>query len=383
MKRSLLAAIWVAFAWAGLANSQEPRLQPGPDNKPDSKPAVEQAQPPHEIVEAWELGSAISIVAIWEPKMACAYVVPFWRFHDPGVARVLLDLLDTSPPLLQHYFIRKLAALRQERAVGKLLHFAKSGDPWWVQSIAIEALGLIGHPSAIPALIQLLEQPQPMVRKRTIAALKNITHDGPDFTTEQATQAVLYWKEWGVTRGKEYAKYQPPIDDLPYWDPVTALEILRPAPDWQVNVTVNREQHSLSFRFRPPNKEIAIRVWAEPLVKEESEPPRKTKSAQPDVPSDEVPTEFRREIAKIEMQLRRKTKTCVRLVAKPWQYRKLNGCRLLHHITNFEDKATDYASLIFLSPPYAYYFLASAPSERQNEAVNCLQQLLNFFQIKR
>jgi HEAT repeat protein len=96
----------------------------------------------------------------------CLYLGRLRLEQPAAVGDALLPLIDDPDPRIRSGAIGSLGAIREKRAVPRLLQVieqspdSKSPDPWlqprWV---ALVALGKIGDPAAIPFLVKLLDRP--------------------------------------------------------------------------------------------------------------------------------------------------------------------------------------------------------------------------------
>jgi hypothetical protein len=323
---------------------------------------------PNEVLEAWKIAERVQFLTRWEPSYSALYIPPFLKFKDVRVTRVILDLLDSSPPLLQHYLIRKLGELREEQSVEKLIGFARKGTIWWVQSAAIEALGKIRHRSAVVVLLDALESSHTMVQKRAVRSLREITGAGQDVQGKDLAQSLEYWKEWGKTRRDEYATFLPLPDRLPYWNPVFGFEIVKPDSTWKIKAVVRSQeskevvtsQESLSFTCQPPEANISIHVWAE---------------------STKCPS-LDSLVSHVETKVRFQLKDFERISLKPMQRDKLTGYRLCYRGKDEQNTLHEYIQLIFFASPNVYHLLLRSSPEQRAQGVRYLQDLYAHFHVR-
>lgn len=253
--RLVLTWLILAIGTSGVLQAQEP----------SGKHPYAGADPP-ELLEAWEMVQALHALSKLAPSLSKAWIISSWKFRDPKVARALLDALDPAPPLVRHYLLRRLGKLRCVESLGKVISFAEHGTPWWVRSAAIESLGDIAHPAAIPTLLNILDDAEPLIQRRAICALHKITGKNPAYTLtslpEELKDLLSDWKKWGAEHQQRISSCPVPLDGLPYWHPFFALGVIKPAPDWKVEVTVE-ENRDVIFDFFHPSCDILIKVWAE------------------------------------------------------------------------------------------------------------------------
>jgi len=136
----------------------------------------------------WVRERALDSLLDLGPGMGSA-VRDLLRDPDPGIRATALALVDsmggselyeTVVPLLQDddWWIRVsaanvLAQMGDRRAVGPLVNALQDEETRWA---AVEALGRLGDPRALPALAKLLGSSSTEVRMETLLALRNFDH---------------------------------------------------------------------------------------------------------------------------------------------------------------------------------------------------------------
>jgi len=116
-----------------------------------------------------------------EPWVLYALLAASHRHRDSTPR--LLDLLDTPQVDIQASAMKALAALADPLTYRRVAPFA-THEAWPVRAQAARALGLIGGPEAIPALLGLIADPVYEVRRNAAQGLADLGHAG---------QAALTW----------------------------------------------------------------------------------------------------------------------------------------------------------------------------------------------
>lgn len=313
-----------------------------------------------DIIEAWKVLREIKKLNQIEPALAVRGAMAFWRFKDPGIARVLIDGLEITPPVVQHFFIRKLGELQNKEAVGKLMYLAQHGVPWWVRSVAIEALGNIRSHAAIPVLLEALTAERLLEQKRALRALHDITGHGRKLSLKskpnETASAIAYWQKWGKIK-RNYPP--PPPDDLPYLEPNYQFTISKPAATWDIEVGIDEKQRLIFHLFPQPN--IIINIWAEEKFSQEQS--------------------LRQQVLTLENKYRRKeVQAYRRILLTPSQQNGYRGF-LLHYQGKSHNIMHDYENAIFFSRSYIYNVLMRASPPQYKMGRKYLQHLLRYFTI--
>ncbi|SRR5579875_86054 len=165
-------------------------------------------QDPHADVRATALGALGRMGALGERDLERGLADP-----DPGVRRrsatlaakapgarpePLLEALADPEPGVAEAAAWALGELRETRALSELSLMATSHPDPLCREAAVAALGCIGHPAGLEAILTTLSD-RPPVRRRAVLALAPF--DGPE--VEGALRRALEDRDWQVRQAAE------------------------------------------------------------------------------------------------------------------------------------------------------------------------------------
>jgi hypothetical protein len=152
---------------------------------------------------------ATLILAEHDPRVRCEIVALSGRIESPQAAGVCEGALDDPDPAVRMAACRAWAERGGERAVTLLASRVDAEQDVDVRLEAVAALGRSRSPAAIPHLARSLEDADPAVQYRAVAALRNVS--GRDLGND-----VNAWRTW--------AAKEPAARDA---EPITLAERLR------------------------------------------------------------------------------------------------------------------------------------------------------------
>lgn len=109
-----------------------------------------------------------------------------------------LPLLEDEDPTVVEAGCFALGEVREAAAVGRLAEIAVSHDDALCRESAVAALGAIGDPAGLPAVLAALRD-KPAVRRRAVIALAPF--DGPE--VDGALRRALDDRDWQVRQAAE------------------------------------------------------------------------------------------------------------------------------------------------------------------------------------
>lgn len=124
-----------------------------------------------------------------DPRGRAVLVVLAAGFDTPAAAALCVGALDDPDPLVRSTGCRVCAERRDPAAVAGLARRARDDADLGVRLRAIRALGDLGDAGAVAELVPLLDDPDPAVRSRAVAALVRTT--GRDFGADADR-----WRAW-------------------------------------------------------------------------------------------------------------------------------------------------------------------------------------------
>ena len=99
--------------------------------------------------------------------------------------------------------VDRISKGRIKELAGDLVPMLKDED-LFVRSLAMQVIGDFGHVEAVPALLDVLEDPSPTIRKYAAEALVRLTGFDPQYDAvgpkSEREKAVRRWKEWVAGR---------------------------------------------------------------------------------------------------------------------------------------------------------------------------------------
>lgn len=119
------------------------------------------------------LQPAIELLSEPDLEVRAAALAVVGSFDDPRIVTGVVPLLEDPDWWLRVTAADTLGRLGDERAVQPLVKALDDEEARWA---AVEALGRIGHPSALPVLGRLLQDPAPEIRIEVLLALRNFSH---------------------------------------------------------------------------------------------------------------------------------------------------------------------------------------------------------------
>lgn len=130
------------------------------------------------------------------------------RTRDPGaLAPILVGLKDTRMPV-RWSAVEALGELGNPEAVPRLLELLRKEEAYrWNRRLVVNALGALRDPRAVPSLLELLKEEDEFLRKITLFALKKIgdpkaflpvvalLHDPEPWVRRTAQRMLVEWTE--------------------------------------------------------------------------------------------------------------------------------------------------------------------------------------------
>jgi HEAT repeat protein len=136
-----------------------------------------------------ELGQLI--VSEHDPRVRASIVEIASRFEVPAASAVCEGALQDPDPRVRSAACDAWAAKGGEQAVALIATRCRQEPDVDVRLRAIRSLGKLKQKSAIPVLAQSLEDPDPAIQYRAVAALKEVS--GRDLGND-----VNAWREWAA-----------------------------------------------------------------------------------------------------------------------------------------------------------------------------------------
>jgi HEAT repeat protein len=112
-----------------------------------------------------------------DPRIRAAAVQAIVRVDDPAVAASLTAALRDRDAWVRYFAARGLGELRHAPALDEITHLALDDPAGQVRLAAIDSLGRIGSPAAVPALAALSVCDDPERAIAAVDALGNIPHE--------------------------------------------------------------------------------------------------------------------------------------------------------------------------------------------------------------
>ncbi len=147
----------------------------------------------------------VALLSDGEPAMRTAAAQALGDAGDPSVAPQLLPLLQDPAVIVRSGAAEALGKLKAESAVEALSSalFASDsyhrGQSMWVRRHYVDALGSIGHNSAVPALLKAMDDADEQVAAATVPAFEGVAgfSYGEGRSTVEERQA---WRRWAQSQ---------------------------------------------------------------------------------------------------------------------------------------------------------------------------------------
>lgn len=126
-----------------------------------------------------------------DPQVRCAILGLAAGFETAAAESICAGALDDPDPLVRGAACRICAERHGPDAVARLVRRARHDADLGVRLRAVRALGELRAPAAVPDLVALLDDPDPAIQARAIAALERVS--GKRFGAD-----VGRWRAWAA-----------------------------------------------------------------------------------------------------------------------------------------------------------------------------------------
>lgn len=127
-----------------------------------------------------------------DPQARCVVLALAAGFDTPAAESICTGALEDPDPRVRLTACRVCAERRAPDRVERLARRAREDVDLGVRLRAVRSLGDSGDPAAVPRLVALLDDPDPAIQARAMAALARAT--GHDFGADAER-----WREWAAT----------------------------------------------------------------------------------------------------------------------------------------------------------------------------------------